>query len=521
LAAIVAPSRPRPGDSTQRPLRLDDDDDEASLAKTNMRPELKQGEPGVAETAPNAIVPPRKQSGSQKRPSEVFPKVQSGNLPKLSRLQLELQAKSHVAETAPNPVVGRASPHAPTEPVVSAPLRRDSMVDSTVSGYRIEGVLGRGAAGIVYKAMHISSGRRAAFKVLKPEFADDPDYIRRLVEEAKALTAIRHKGIIDILDFGALPSGQPYLVMELCDGLSLEEQLKFGGPPTLVETLGLLEELFDALSAAHDRGIVHRDLKPSNLFLATYADGSRVLKVLDFGLARRAVDGKKSVRPTMPGTMVGTPDYMPPEQIKGEKMGPPSDIYAVGGIAFRLLANRLPFIGANGIAVIAKKMEEPPPHLRDVDAKLPAALDELVFRMMAVEQKARPSLKDARAAFAAYRASLRRGPVPSLLDEDPSTGPTAFHDFRSEQATNKEQLPPAPSAPVNVPPTEIALRPPFASPPTRPTDLELRAPRAGPSTAVALQALQDAAGPRWGLIIGLGILLLAVGALAGWFATRH
>src|SRR4051812_30915704 len=136
----------------------------------------------------------------------------------------------------------RVSAIADTAPNLQMAPRRDALIDTTITGYRVEGILGRGAAGIVYRAQHLSNGRKAAFKVLKPEFANDADYIRRLVEEAKALTAIRHKGIIDILDFGALPNGQPYLVMELCDGLSLEEQLKFGGQPTINETLSLLDE---------------------------------------------------------------------------------------------------------------------------------------------------------------------------------------------------------------------------------------------------------------------------------------
>jgi serine/threonine-protein kinase len=404
------------------------------------------------------------------------------------------------ADTSPNPIV---------------PPRRDELIDTTISGYQVEGILGRGAAGIVYRAQHLTSGRKAAFKVLKPEFAEEPEYIRRMVDEARALTSIRHPGIIDILDFGTLPNGQPYLVMELCDGLSLEEQLKYGGQPTLHETLALLDELFDALGAAHARGVIHRDVKPSNLFLATFPDGSRRLKVLDFGLARRG-DTQKSILPTRPGTMVGTPDYMPPEQVKGQKMGPASDVYAVGGVAFRLLTNRLPFVGPSGIAVINKKMDGPPPHPRDIDPKIAPVLDALIFEMLAPNPKNRPSLKDARAGFAAYAASLRRGPIPSLLDEDPSTGPTAFHDFKEDHSTIKEAVPkPAPAAK-----TEPSIRAPFASPPTRPTDLELPVAHIGPGTSAALQAIgRNPGSNRW----WIPVALLIAGALGigAWLAFHH
>ncbi len=334
-------------------------------------------------------------------------------------------------------------------------IARDPLLHAKVSGYQIDGLLGRGAAGIVYQAVQLKTGKRAAFKVLKPEFAEQPEYILRLIEEAKALSSLRHPGIIDILDFGLLPNGQPYLVMELFDGISLEEQLQFGGKPTMRETLNLLDELLGALGAAHDHGIIHRDVKPSNLFLATLPDGKRHLKVLDFGLARVS-DRRTEVRPTRPGSIVGTPDYMSPEQIVGRDVSAASDVYATGGIAFRLLCDRLPFVGASAFEVITIKMEGQPPRLREVDPKVPPELDLLVFQMMSLDPPRRPSVKEARARFTAFLKTLDRGPTINL-DESASLRPTTFHQFDDRGAVRRAR----PSLPA-----------PQLSPPSRPTDLE-------------------------------------------------
>ena len=397
-----------------------------------------------------------------------------------------------------------APPDDQTSPSIPG-VKRDPLLHTTVSGFAVDEVIGRGAAGIVYRARHLSTGRPAAFKVLKPEFAEEPEYIRRLIEEAKALSALRHPGIIDILDFGALPNGQPYLVMELCDGLSLEEQLRLGGKPTLRETLGLLDELLGALKVAHDHGIIHRDVKPSNLFLATNDDGTRSLKVLDFGLARMG-DRRRNVRPTRPGTIVGTPDYMAPEQIVGKEVGTPADIYATGGIAFRLLTDRLPFIGTTAIAVLTQKMDAPPPHARDVDPRIAPELDALVHQMMSVEPPRRPSLREARARFAAFHRALDRGPTP-WLDEPDSSRPTTFHQF-DDQAASRQLVK-----------TQLDLKPPALSPPSRRTDLQPQF--ASPKTDLEQAYQPRPGGPNWLMRLGLGLFVGGAAGAAAWWLTHR
>jgi serine/threonine protein kinase len=394
---------------------------------------------------------------------------------------------------------------APDDDTLKPGSRVDLLIGSTVGGFKVESALGRGAAGIVYQARQLSTGRKAAFKVLKPELAGEPEYIRRFIEEAKALSALRHPGIVDILDFGALPSGQPYLAMELCDGVPLEEQLKLVGKPTLRETLGLIDELLAALGAAHDRGIIHRDVKPSNLFLATNDDGTKSLKVLDFGLAR--LSDRRAIRPTMPGAIIGTPDYMAPEQILGKEVGTPADVYAVGGIAFRLLTDRLPFLGETGIAVLTQKMDLPPPHPRDVDASVPAELDTLVHELLAGEPARRPSLREARARFEAYAKSLDRGPTPQLVDDEDSLRPTAFHAFGELPASRRREVK-----------TQIGIVPPSLSPPSRRTELEHKLVL--PPTDLEGAHAPAPKSSSWPLRLGIAAGAGAVAAAAWWLTHR-
>ena len=382
----------------------------------------------------------------------------------------------------------------------------DPLIEAVVGDFRVEAVLGRGAAGIVYEAVELLTGRKVAFKVLKPEFAHEPEYIRRLIEEAKALSALRHPGIIDIIDFGALKNGQPYLVMELCDGLSLEDQLKLGGKPTLRETLGLLDELLGALEAAHDHGIIHRDVKPSNLFLATDANGKRSIKVLDFGLARLGDNSR--AHPTAPGTMLGTPDYMAPEQVTGKEIGTWTDVYATGGIAFRLLTDRLPFIAKTAMAVIAKKLEAPPPHARDIDPKIAPELDALVDQMLSKDLAKRPSLREARARFAAYLKGLNRGPTPSMPDDAESLRPTTFHQFDDQAAARR--------------PGKKTQPHPALSPPSRGTDLEPRFSAQSPSTELEPAFVPgNKSGPGWKRRALLLVVVSGAGGAVAWWLTHR
>jgi len=292
---------------------------------------------------------------------------------------------------------------------------RDPLIGSAVDSYQVESVVGAGAMGIVYRGVHTVIGKPVAIKVLKPDYADDPEMVQRLVREARTVNAIRHPGIVDIFGFGTLPrSGQPYIVMDLLEGEPLDAFIKREAPVPLRVAGPLLEELLSALHAAHQVGVIHRDLKPGNVFLESLPDGGFKLKVIDFGLARQAEKAGGSIRPTNPGTLIGTPAFMAPEQVLGQKLSPATDLYAVGGIAYQLLTGHLPHEAPSAIEVLSQKMAHDPIRPKQWNPKLPDELDAWVMHLLAREVEDR--LGDADEA----RRQLRR-----LLDVRTISGPQA------------------------------------------------------------------------------------------------
>jgi len=235
---------------------------------------------------------------------------------------------------------------------------RDPLIGTVLDGYQLQSVLGTGAMGIVYRALHQVIGKPVAVKVLKPDVADDPDMVARLIREARTVNAIRHPGIVDIFGFGQMPvTRQPYIVMDLLEGEPLDAFVQRAAPVPLKDAFPILDDLLAALAAAHGVGVIHRDLKPGNVFLEKQPEGRPRLKLLDFGLARQADRAGGSIRPTNPGTLLGTPAFMAPEQVLGEKVTPATDLYAVGGIAYQMLTGHLPHEAPTAIEVITQKMK--------------------------------------------------------------------------------------------------------------------------------------------------------------------
>uniref|UniRef100_UPI0035A136A6 serine/threonine-protein kinase n=1 Tax=Hyalangium versicolor TaxID=2861190 RepID=UPI0035A136A6 len=233
--------------------------------------------------------------------------------------------------------------------------------------------------GIVYRAVQPLIGKQVAIKVLKAEFAEAGDLVKRLLVEAQVVNAIRHRGVIDIFGFGQLPDGRPYVVMELLQGVSLDVFIRQRGRVKANEAARILDEMLAALGAAHRGGVIHRDLKPGNVFLEE-SGGSHSVKLLDFGIAKVASQSLGSL--TMSGHVLGTPEYMAPEQIRGERVEPTADLYAVGVIAFQLLTGRRPFIGEQ-MQVIFAQVEEEPPRPSSLVPDLPVELERIVLKLLA------------------------------------------------------------------------------------------------------------------------------------------
>lgn len=256
--------------------------------------------------------------------------------------------------------------------------------------------------GVVYRGLQPVIKKRVAIKVLKPQVAGDELQVRRLTMEAESVNAIRHRGIIDIFGMGQLPDGRPYVVMEYLEGLPLDVWIAHqpGGRLSMVGALEVLLEMCAALAAAHRANVIHRDLKPSNVFVCMQTDGTRYLKLLDFGLAKRAIGLDGSTKQTSQATVAGTPDYMAPEQARGLPISPRSDLYALGVIAFELFTGRTPFRGDTPMDVMVAHVGAAVPSARELEPALTEGLEALIRRMLAKAPEQRPqSVDEVRAAL--------------------------------------------------------------------------------------------------------------------------
>jgi serine/threonine-protein kinase len=279
----------------------------------------------------------------------------------------------------------------------ATPMKAVDDVDLTpgtvVGEYRIERRLTAGGMGTVYAATHPIIGKRAAIKVLKAQHSRDALLIQRFVDEARAVNHIGHDHIVDIFAFGTLADGRSYFVMEWLEGLSLKQALRRQHIPFL-EAVRILDELCDALHAAHVKGIVHRDLKPDNVFLEDVR-GSSSVKLLDFGIAKLGGTIQRTdasdVEATSPDVVMGTPDYISPEQATARETTASADVYSLGVIAFEMFTGERPFHGEGPMEVLVKHVSQPAPAARSIRPEVPPSLERLLAAMLAKEPTERPS----------------------------------------------------------------------------------------------------------------------------------
>ncbi len=287
----------------------------------------------------------------------------------------------------PHGEVDRFCPSCGVASAAGAEASKDPLVGRTIAGsYVILELVGVGGMGRVYRAEQRMLGRTVAIKVIHPHLLSDEQSVARFYTEARAASRLNHPNSVSIIDFGRTDDGILYLVMEYLQGKDLARLIREDGPLPLPRVCEIVRAVLDALGEAHALDVVHRDLKPENVIIERLRAGGDLVKVVDFGLAKLLSgqqQGTTSI--TLPGLVCGTPDYMSPEQGRGEEVDARGDIYSVGVMLFELLTDRLPFLGDTPTNVVLKHIQEPVPDPRELvpERGIPDSLVEIVMHALA------------------------------------------------------------------------------------------------------------------------------------------
>jgi eukaryotic-like serine/threonine-protein kinase len=261
----------------------------------------------------------------------------------------------------------------------------DPLEGQTLAGkYLIEELIKRGGMGAVYRGKHVMMDKTVAVKVLRPSLAGDDMVVARFSREAKAASRISHPHAVSVTDFGEAETGVVFLVMEYLDGRTLKDIIRSEGPMPLSRAVEITRQVSGALDAAHQQGVVHRDLKSDNIMLSQ-TNGGDWAKVLDFGIAKiQQPEGVRDNDITAANLVIGTPQYMSPEQCSQTSPADArSDVYALGVIVYEMLAGRVPFTGESPTVIMMKQVQDPPPSILDTRPDLPTSVDKLIERALA------------------------------------------------------------------------------------------------------------------------------------------
>src|SRR5580765_5216591 len=286
--------------------------------------------------------------------------------------------------------------------------------------YQILSLIGEGGMGRVYLAEHVRMGRKSAVKVINPALATTADAISRFNREAANACKINHPNVAQVYDFGEMADGTLYLAMEFIDGETLDTVVAREGSLPPRRAAQIAKQIADALYAAHHLGIIHRDLKPENVMIASHLDGTDWVKVVDFGIAKTIQrDGAGSQTVTTAGVSLGTPEYMSPEQLAGDKLDHRTDIYSLGLLLFNMLTGQLPYPKLTSKETLVRRLTSRPATLHEVwpDQPWPKGLQASLDRAIAPEVADR---YDSVADFG--RAVLQAA---TSLDVEPAPAPAA------------------------------------------------------------------------------------------------
>jgi eukaryotic-like serine/threonine-protein kinase len=301
-------------------------------------------------------------------------------------------ARDRLPTTLPVPICAQCKAETPVDAQfcgncgasTAAPSEADRWLGRVVDGrYRVISRIGAGGMGVVYRVEHLRLGKTAAMKVLSPDTATRPEMVQRFRLEAQAVSLLNHPNIVQTFDFGQVEDAL-YLIMEYVRGEDLAAVLKREGALTFERAAKLFVQACSALTEAHDHGIIHRDLKPENLMIHQRRDGSEHVKVLDFGLAKLR-EGTEADAISTGKQIIGTPYYMSPEQVRGERLDPRADVYSLGATLYRTLTGEPPFQAPSPIGVLSMHVTDAvvPPRTRAPYLELPLEADQIVLRSMA------------------------------------------------------------------------------------------------------------------------------------------
>jgi serine/threonine-protein kinase len=317
--------------------------------------------------------------------------------------------------------------------------RPDPLVGQTlVERYRLTRKIGEGGMGAVYEATHVGLAKPVAVKVLRDKYLDHRSVAERLVREARLASAIRNQHIVDITDSGMTADGRTFVVMELLEGMSLAELLRREGPLPEARAIRIVQQVCDALGAAHKQGIVHRDVKPENVFLVT--GGDDFVKVVDFGIsvtvqASREEMGTGSIPPeqklTSTGMVLGTPFYMSPEQARGdETIDHRIDVYALGVILYECLTGEVPFRGGNYLGIISRVLNQEAvrPRALRPELRISEAIERVTLRAMSKVRE------DRYPAMEAFGADLERVANGDWVEAPPTDAPAPLPQSAGSRA---------------------------------------------------------------------------------------
>jgi len=290
--------------------------------------------------------------------------------------------------------------------------------------YHVVKKLGEGGMGQVYLAEHVKMGRRSAIKVMTPAMVHDPDAVARFNREASNASRINHPNVCAIYDFGETPDGLIYLAMEFIDGEPLTDVLQRDGALSLPRATAIFLQTADALQAAHDLGIVHRDLKPDNIMLSRRKDGGDVVKVVDFGIAKAVGGDQGGQKVTKTGLVVGTPEFMSPEQLSGDPVDGRSDLYSLALVFYRMLTGSVPFAATSVQEMMVKRLTDDPVRLAEArpDLSFPGGLQPVLDTALARTPAQR---YQAVAKFAADVAAVTGSPTSGDAQKTQLLDPTA------------------------------------------------------------------------------------------------